>query len=310
MNELGCGIFRWILCFTLVVFSTAFNVEASVLVGSKSEPVSMQRPRCIVVSNEPMQNQGAAHSANKTLIVGTPLDFHPQCFRQPSSSLDNFVTSYGHQIRSGAGISGHHKPVRRSQFCCGSPKHGGRLPIVYNCVDQVGGLIAITSPQRVFVYDLYEKIGPFESEIGPFGKISLSLSFPRGLDGSDSSPLSFLDHIPCGFSGGASVEQSSPNQKDTHTRKADTREGRPKHELGPFSHALLSVKIAASALLFCGGLLLIYLGFQRAGNASELVLDGLKSGWIGVGFWLSLSLGGAFLSSGVAVYWLSACGYC
>jgi hypothetical protein len=54
--------------------------------------------------------------------------------------------------------------------------------------------------------------------------------------------------------------------------------------------------------------LLILLGFQRAGNSLERVLDGARRHWWSVGAWLLVALGGGAGGSGIIVYWLGV--YC
>lgn len=66
------------------------------------------------------------------------------------------------------------------------------------------------------------------------------------------------------------------------------------------------LKIAAATLLFAIGLVLAALGFKRAGDSCDAVLNGLKRAWASLIVWLGLSFAGAGLASGVVTYWLDA----
>jgi amino acid transporter len=91
---------------------------------------------------------------------------------------------------------------------------------------------------------------------------------------------------------------------------AQTDMSKASHAPGPFRHILLGGEVALSALLFFGGVFFVYLGFQRASDALEHVLDGQRRYWIGVSFWLLIGLGGSLGASGIVTYWLSVCASC
>lgn len=70
------------------------------------------------------------------------------------------------------------------------------------------------------------------------------------------------------------------------------------------------LKIALSAVAFCGGFFLIVCGFQRAGDASEDIFDGKRWAWPRLIGWFSLALFGGGIAAYVPVYWLSVCNSC
>jgi hypothetical protein len=129
-----------------------------------------------------------------------------------------------------------------------------------------------------------------------------------GFHGGGGRLLSFSDHIAGGLSGAARMNERAPNQEHADHSQENGSERRPEHLSGPIGHALLGGQIAFSAILFFGGLWLIYVGFNRAGDALDRVLDGFKNQWGIVGLWLCLCLCGAGAASGIVTYWLSVYG--
>lgn len=73
---------------------------------------------------------------------------------------------------------------------------------------------------------------------------------------------------------------------------------------------LTEVSILLIVLALGGSIWFGVRGFQRAGDALDLVLDGSKLAWLRVGLWLGLSLVGAGMGAWVVTYALSVCTAC
>ena len=104
--------------------------------------------------------------------------------------------------------------------------------------------------------------------------------------------------------------QGSPNKENTSACDYQFTKANPEHVSGPVRGILLGLQVVAGALIFIGGWLFLIRGFERAGNAMDVVLDGNRNGWWAVCFWFGLALSGAGLASGVVTYALSVCSDC
>ena len=139
-------------------------------------------------------------------------------------------------------------------------------------------------------------ICPFDGEVSPgLGAPHIACHLDRLFGSLGGSPASL---------------QSSPNENHSGRSDEHFRQSDPEHSLGPSRHILLGLQVILGLLFFCGGWLLIVRGFERAGDALDVVLDGNRKAWLRVGFWFGMSLIGAGLSAGVVTYALSVCSAC
>lgn len=81
-----------------------------------------------------------------------------------------------------------------------------------------------------------------------------------------------------------------------------------KHISGPLRHIVLVTEVLFGAALLIGGIFLIGRGFQSAGDALHILLDGNRKAWLRFCFWVCLSVCGALTDSGVVTYALNGSG--
>ncbi len=96
-----------------------------------------------------------------------------------------------------------------------------------------------------------------------------------------------------------------PNKKYADSRYDEPKQRDPKRALRPEGHFFLSCKITLSLIIFVGGLWLVYIGFQRTDDVTDLDLKGIKYQSCFVVLWALLIFLGAGMASGVVTYWLS-----
>ncbi|MGL4965207.1 MAG: hypothetical protein ACRC67_28550 [Inquilinus sp.] len=155
-------------------------------------------------------------------------------------------------------------------------------------------------------YDRYSEVEPRSAviyEIALSDPVSFHRLFNRLVCGGGGFSR-FINGAVGSICGPARMNEGAPNQKDAEKTESDLSGGSPKHRHSPESHILLGGKIALSAVAFFGGFWLIFLGFHRAGDATEKVLDGRRVFWLLAIWWDGAALFGAGLSSGVITYWL------
>jgi hypothetical protein len=157
------------------------------------------------------------------------------------------------------------------------------------------------NPDPIFsIYQIVDA-GRFDADVSP--------KFQRGI--AYQQFVGFLGQfggIASGVSGSPGIDESTPQKKYSDDREGNTRERREGRPQSPPRHLLLGAKITISAVFFFGGFWLIYTGFQRAGDALDLVLDGFGRHWGLVGLWGVLTFAGVSAVAGVVTYWLSVYG--
>lgn len=116
------------------------------------------------------------------------------------------------------------------------------------------------------------------------------------------SLFAFIDHRTSRYRSVASMNERPTNQDQSNKRENHRSTRGEEHPLGPSGHILLGAKVAGLTILFFLGLGIIFLSFNRAGDAFDLAADGFKYGWCIFGGWIVLGLVGAGLSSGVVTY--------
>lgn len=170
------------------------------------------------------------------------------------------------------------------------------------CIDRYGRTSARVFPPHGYLQPIFD----IRASIGGINYVGVS------------HPSSFREnHIAAGFGGPdrslyslSGKNEVLPDEDNTRDTQYRLSESNPKHPHSPTSHALLGTKVAGTAFVFLGGLLLVLFGFKRAGDATDAVLDGAKVAWFRFALWFAVMLCGAGLASGVITYWLAICERC
>jgi hypothetical protein len=137
-------------------------------------------------------------------------------------------------------------------------------------------------------------ISPFDGEVSP------GLGAPH--------IARYLDRFFGGLSGGPTGFQGSPDERYPGRGYEHFQQANPEHSPSPFRYVVLGAEIIGGLLLFVGGWLLIIRGFERAGDALDVVLDGNRKAWLCGGFCFFAALFGGGVSAGIVTYALSLYG--